>query len=263
MQQTQTYSVLFVALLVFCATRVAVFAQTETVPLNFCPYCRGTSGTWEVSYPWFFSDYSSVKTKSVRNLVWGSVNGEIHNPDLEGAKDITRTISAKVSLSYTVTDSGSSTATIKGELGVPKQGSIGGSYTNKHEWSAGISGSSECEIVIGRVCVPGTAIWDRALYYSRVDTGTRYRYNGGMRAEYWCPTCRFHTRRNTSFTDIYDEVSATFTYPSGQAMIYTPTGHCGADSLSPDYYTESVSGFSPSITDTDLPAKSYQKGKNW
>lgn len=154
MQNLTICSVTF--LLCFLASQEIV-AQTETTPPNTCPRCEGSNGTWYVNYPWF-SQYSCVKTKAIRSLCWGSMSSVIRNPENEGAKDVTRTVSEKVSFSYTVTDSGSSTATIKAELGIPSSGSIGGGYTNVQSWSASTSGSSEHSVQMGRICSPGYAI---------------------------------------------------------------------------------------------------------
>lgn len=254
---------LFIAWVVFCSAQAVTLAEqatpVETVPPNYCPRCLGTHGTWYVDYPfWGRIEYGSVMTKSVRNLVWGSLGLVLRNSPGEGAMPVTYKISDKVSFSYTVSDSGSDSATIKSELRIPKAGSIGGSYTNTSTWKESISGSSERTIEMTRICPPGKAIWDRAHYYSRVDTGERFRYECGMAAKYWCPTCKDYTRTGYSFTDIYDRKIATFTYPSGEAGVSTFTGSYDTDPLSPSHYTSP----SASHEDANFPVR-FTAGKNW
>jgi hypothetical protein len=247
----------FSILSVLCFVQVVV-AQTETTPPNHCPSCFGTIGTWNVTYPWN-SQYSYVRSKSERKLVWGSLSSVIRNPPAEGAQDITRTTSENVSFSYNVSDSGSRAVSIKAGIGTPKTGSIGGGFSDTSTWTAGVNGSSERGVQVGRVCSQGYAIWERAYYYSKEDTGTEYRYNSGLSAQYWCPvvSCQAYTRTG-SFTDIYDESRAVFVYPSGEAGMLTLTGPWDTDVQSSSYYT-----LTPLFTDVNIPAKVYSSGKNW
>jgi hypothetical protein len=64
--------------------------------------------------------------------------------------------------------------------------------------------------------------------------------------------------RTDSFTDIYDEVSAVFVYPSGEAGMLTLTGPWDTDVQSSGYYT-----LDTLITDINIPAEGYTSGKNW
>jgi hypothetical protein len=120
----------------------------------------------------------------VRDIVWGGLSSILVNPPNEGAGQIVRNDTVSVSITLSASESGTSTAKIRGELKIPKTGTIGGEYTESNTWEFGTTVTSSREITTERTCDVGYAIWERGYYYKKTVNATRWRYNDGMTARY-------------------------------------------------------------------------------